>query len=126
VRRLAAAAVLVALGGCGGGDALEPGDVLGCLGADGITTEPRGDPTRETEVFAFEMHRGPVTRGFLIFVADDEQASSLAGDIEDEARAQGHEAHLLRVRNVVVHFFTDRPPHRDDERRMRACLDPTD
>ena len=123
MRRFAALSAILALAGCGGEGTLDRGEVVGCLGADGITAEPRGDPAHETEVLVFEIQPAPVTRGFLIFVADGEQATSLAADIEAEARAQRSEAQLLVVRNVIVQFFTEGPPPTRDEQRIRACLE---
>ena len=125
VTRACAALVAAALlGGCGGDARVEAADAAGCLAEDEISTAPRGDPDAATEVLAFEIPAEPVpARGLLIFVGDDERARTLAQDIADEARAQGHEAYLLREGNAIAHFLTRDAPTSEQEERIRGCLE---
>jgi hypothetical protein len=123
---LIAAAALSAFGGCGGERRVETADAARCLAADDIATAQRGDPEAATDVLAFEIPSEPTpTRGLLIFVADADDAEKLEAEIAAEAKAQGHEAVLLRERNVIAHFLARNGPTAEERDRIRRCLEPS-
>jgi hypothetical protein len=119
----AACALAAVLAGCGGESAIEPREVAGCLGDDGVATVRRGERDAATEVYAFRIPTEPATHGLLIFVDRSEQAEALARDIEAEAAEQGHVAHLLHERNAIAHFLTEDEPNLVLQARIGRCLE---